>query len=103
MISEPMRAIKDADLVVTDTYFSMHDDKVHKEKRLKKLKSYQVNNELMEGAKKEAVFLHCLPAHRNVEVTSEVIDGPQSAVFIAAENRLHIQKTIMKWCVQTSM
>ena len=63
-------------------------------------RGYQVNSELMSKASKRAIFLHCLPAHRNFEVTDEVIDGPQSAVFQGAENRMHIQKTIMKWCIK---
>ena len=100
VISDPNEAVKNADLVVTDTYTSMHNDKLNANGRVEILSSYQVNSELMNKASNEAIFLHCLPAHRNVEVTSQVIDGPQSAVFQAAENRLHVQKSIMKWCIE---
>ena len=103
VISDPNEAVKNADLVVTDTYTSMHDDKLNAKERVEILSSYQVNSELMNRASKEAIFLHCLPAHRNVEVTSQVIDGPQAAVFQAAENRLHVQKSIMKWCIEGSL
>jgi ornithine carbamoyltransferase len=99
LITDPCEAIENADLVVTDTYTSMHDDKLSSKARIETLSRYQVTSELMSMAKNEAVFLHCLPAYRNVEVTSEVIDGPQSAVFEAAENRMHVQKAIMKWCI----
>ena len=102
LISDPFEAIKNADLVVTDTHTSMHDQKLNLNERFEIFRGYQVNSELMSKASKAAIFLHCLPAHRNFEVTDEVIDGPQSAVFQAAENRMHIQKTIMKWCVKGS-
>lgn len=98
VVSDPRAAIKNANLVVTDTFTSMHDDKQNTKLRSAIFQNYQVNNDLMQRADPDAVFLHCLPAHRNVEVTSQVIDGPQSAVFEAAENRLHVQKSIMKWC-----
>ena len=100
VVSDPSEAIKNADLVVTDTFTSMHDEKLDAKNRIEIFKSYQVTSELMSIAKSDAIFLHCLPAHRNLEVTSEVIDGPQSAVFRAAENRLHVQKAIMKWCIE---
>ena len=99
VLSNPNSAAKNADLVVTDTHISMHDDKSTMNSRYKILQGSQVNQALMEKAKANAIFLHCLPAHRNFEVTSDVIDGSQSAVFEAAENRLHIQKAIMKWCI----
>ena len=95
----PLEAAKNADLVVTDTYISMHDDKSSAQNRVEVFKGYQVNADLMAKAKDSALFLHCLPAHRDIEVTSEVLDGPQSMVFDAAENRLHIQKSIMRWCL----
>ena len=95
----PLEAAKNADLVVTDTYISMHDDKSSAQNRVEVFKGYQVNADLMAKAKDNALFLHCLPAHRDIEVTSEVLDGPQSMVFDAAENRLHIQKSIMRWCL----
>jgi ornithine carbamoyltransferase len=99
LVSDPNEAVVEADLVVTDTYNSMHDDKSGENSRLRIFRKYQVNSTIMSIANPAAIFLHCLPAHRNFEVTSKVIDGPQSAVFEAAENRLHVQKTIMKWCL----
>jgi ornithine carbamoyltransferase len=67
------------------------------------LRPYQVNTELMRRAKRDAIFMHCLPAHRGHEVTAEVIDGPQSLVFEEAENRLHAQKGILAWCLQARL
>ncbi len=90
---DPKKAIKDADVVVTDTWISMGD--TNQEKRLKIFKSYQVNTALMKYAKKDAIFMHCLPAYRGKEVSSKVIDGSQSVVFQEAENRLHVQKALM--------
>ena len=87
----------DADCVVTDTWVSMGDK--DGEKRHNLLKPYQVNARLMAQAKPDAIFMHCLPAHRGDEVTEEVIDGPQSVVFDEAENRLHAQKGILAWCL----
>ncbi|MCP5412202.1 MAG: ornithine carbamoyltransferase [Alphaproteobacteria bacterium] len=88
-------AVEGADCVVTDTWVSMGDDNATKRQNL--LKPYQVNAGLMKLAKKDAIFMHCLPAHRGDEVTDEVIDGPQSVVFDEAENRLHAQKAILAW------
>jgi ornithine carbamoyltransferase len=102
LISDPIKAIENADLVVTDTYTSMHHHKLNSNERFEMFRGYQVNSELMSKASNRAIFLHCLPAHRNFEVTDEVIDGPQSAVFQGAENRMHIQKIIMKWCIMGS-
>ena len=96
---DPRRAIADADLVVTDTWISMHDPRSARERRHNQLRNYQVNAELMLGASPDALFMHCLPAHRGEEVTSEVMDGPQSVVFDEAENRLHVQKAIVRWCL----
>lgn len=90
---DPKEAVSGADVVVTDTWISMGD--TDKESRLKIFKKYQVNELLMNYAKKDAIFLHCLPAYRGNEVTAEVIDGPQSVVFQEAENRLHVQKALM--------
>ena len=90
-------AVEGADCVVTDTWVSMGDDNATKRQHL--LKPYQVNAELMKRAKKDAIFMHCLPAHRGEEVTDEVIDGPQSVVFDEAENRLHAQKAILAWAL----
>jgi len=93
----PDAAVKDADCVVTDTWVSMGDrDGKHRHNVLKR---YQVNARLMAKAKPDAIFMHCLPAHRGQEVTDEVIDGPQSVVFDEAENRLHAQKGLLAWCL----
>ena len=85
-----------ADCVVTDAWVSMGQDEGE---RPALLKPYQVNRALMVKAKPDALFLHCLPAHRGEEVTAEVIDGPQSVVFDEAENRVHAQKAILAWCL----
>ncbi|HEU4662383.1 MAG TPA: ornithine carbamoyltransferase [Pseudolabrys sp.] len=94
---DPEQAVKDADCVVTDTWVSMGDRDGKKRHNL--LKRYQVNAGLMGKAKPDALFMHCLPAHRGEEVTDEVIDGTQSVVFDEAENRLHAQKGILAWCL----
>jgi ornithine carbamoyltransferase len=96
--NDPRAAVAGADCVITDTWVSLGDEKEAKH-RLEILKPYQVNESLMALADKEAIFMHCLPAHRNEEVTDAVIDGPQSAVWDEAENRLHIQKAILEWCL----
>ena len=96
---DPDTAVKDADLVVTDTWVSMHDPQSARERRHNQLRSYQVNADLMSRAKPEALFMHCLPAHRDDEATSEVMDGPQSVIFDEAENRLHAQKAIIRHCL----
>lgn len=87
-------AVKGADVVYTDVWVSMGDEATMA-KRKETLKPYQVNSALMKHAKKDAIFMHCLPAHRGEEVTAEVIDGKQSVVFDQAENRLHAQKALM--------
>lgn len=93
LTTDPFVATKNADVVVTDTYSSIHN---LDPKRIKKfLPKYQVNSKLMSSAKKDAIFLHCLPAKREQEVTSSVIDGPQSVVWDEAENRLHTQKALL--------
>lgn len=94
---DPREAVAGADCVVTDCWLSMGDEE--KTSRYKLLKPYQVNAALMSGAADDALFMHCLPAHRGEEVTDEVIDGPQSVVFDEAENRLHAQKGILAWCL----
>ena len=99
LISDPVKAVAGADLVVTDTWVSMHDSPAIKELRRKQLEPYQVNAELMALAKTAALFMHCLPAHRGEEATDEVMDGPNSVIFQEAENRLHVQKAIMRWCL----
>ncbi|WP_420859804.1 ornithine carbamoyltransferase [Marivivens marinus] len=96
---DPMKAVDGADLVVTDTWVSMHDPQSARERRHNQLRGYQVNAALMDRAKPDALFMHCLPAHRDDEATSEVMDGPHSVIFDEAENRLHAQKAIMRWCL----
>lgn len=95
----PEKAVEGADLVVTDTWVSMHDPQSARERRHNQLRGYQVNEELMSRAKPDALFMHCLPAHRDDEATSAVMDGPHSVIFDEAENRLHAQKAIMRWCL----
>jgi ornithine carbamoyltransferase len=95
--SKPEDMVKGADCVVTDTWVSMGDK--DGEHRHNLLRPYQVNTQLMSLAKPDAIFMHCLPAHRGEEVTDEVIDGPQSVVFDEAENRLHAHKGILAWCM----
>ncbi len=96
---DPVKAVTGADLVVADTWVSMHDSQSSKERRHNMLRGYQVNDALMAHAKSDALFMHCLPAHREEEVTSSVMDGPQSVIFDEAENRLHAQKAVMRWCL----
>jgi ornithine carbamoyltransferase len=95
--TDPEEAVKGADCVVTDTWISMGDRNGARRHNL--LKPYQVNVRLMARAKPDAIFMHCLPAHRGEEVTDEVMDGPHSVVFDEAENRLHAQKGILSWCL----
>ena len=97
-ITDPLKACENTDVVIADTFVSMGDTDA--DKRLKDLMSHQVNDTLMNAAAKNAIFLHCLPAHRGEEVTASVIDGPQSAVFDEAENRLHAQKAVIRWCLE---
>ena len=94
---DPECAVAAADCIVTDTWVSMGDRDGTRRHNL--LKPYQVNAALMAQARADALFMHCLPAHRGEEVTDEVIDGPQSVVFDEAENRLHAQKGILAWCL----
>ena len=94
---DPFEAVEGADAVVSDCWVSMGDEEEGRRHNL--LAPYQVNAKLMGAAAKDAVFMHCLPAHRGEEVTDEVIDGPQSVVFDEAENRLHAQKGILAWCL----
>lgn len=90
-------AVEGADCVVTDTWVSMGQE--HRARGDNVFRPYQVNEELMKKAKPDALFMHCLPAHRGEEVTDEVIDGPHSVVFDEAENRLHAQKAVIAWCL----
>ena len=97
LTTNPLKAIKNADIVVTDTFTSIHN---RDPKRTKKfIPKYQVNSNLMKQAKKNAIFMHCLPAKRGSEVTSSVIDGPQSVVWDEAENRLHTQKALLVFLI----
>ena len=99
IIRDPAEAAKDADLVVTDAWISMHDSQTMRERRHNQLRPYQVNEALMAAAKPDALFMHCLPAHREEEATNAVMDGPHSVIFDEAENRLHVQKAILRWCL----
>jgi ornithine carbamoyltransferase len=95
-VARAEEAVEGADIVVTDTWISM--GQLHAETKLAAMMPYQVDAALMARAKPGAHFLHCLPAHRGEEVTAEVIDGPQSLIWAEAENRLHAQKSILRWC-----
>jgi ornithine carbamoyltransferase len=94
---DPVKAVTGADCVVTDCWVSMNQE--HRARGHNIFQPYQVNDELMAHAKPDALFMHCLPAHRGEEVTDSVIDGPNSVVFDEAENRLHVQKGILAWCL----
>lgn len=96
VVGTAKEAVEGADIVVTDTWISMGQD--HAETKLAAMMPFQVDAALMAQAKPDAKFLHCLPAHRGEEVTAEVIDGPQSLIWPEAENRLHAQKAILRWC-----
>lgn len=96
MAQSPDEAVAGADIVLTDTWTSMHNEDAERRRSL--LASYQIDAARMKRAKANAIFMHCLPAHRGEEVTDDVIDGAQSAVWDEAENRLHIQKAILLWC-----
>ena len=93
---DAVEAVAGADVVVTDTWVSMGQEHAHN--KIAAMMPYQVNDRLMDGAKADAKFLHCLPAHRGEEATDGVLDGPQSVVWDEAENRLHAQKSILLWC-----
>ena len=97
LLREPAEAVAGAHCVVTDAWVSMHDDPGSDRHNL--LAPYRVDQRLMERADDKAVFMHCLPAHREEEVTNQVMDGPNSVVFDEAENRLHAQKGILAWCL----
>ena len=94
----PEEAVKNVDCIMTDKWVSMND-KVDKKKKKKILKKYQVNKKLMKLAKSDAIFMHCLPVSRGDEVTDEIIDGKQSVVWTQALNRVHVQKSIINWCL----
>jgi ornithine carbamoyltransferase len=96
---DPREAADGADAIVTDCWVSMGDEEEAR-RRTQLLEPYQVNGKLMAAAARDAVFMHCLPAHRGEEVTDEVMDGPQSVVFDEAENRLHAQKGVLAWALR---
>jgi len=98
VVVEPAEAARDADVLVTDTWVSMGDEGEEAE-RLRVFGRYQINSDLMSLASPGSIALHCLPAHRGQEITDEVMDGPQSAVFDEAENRLHTSKAVMAWLI----
>ena len=98
--TDPEQAVRGVDCVVTDTWVSMGDRNGARRHNL--LKRYQVNGRLIAQAKPDAIFMHCLPAHRGEEVTDEVMDGPHSVVFDEAENRLHAQKGLLAWCLDVA-
>lgn len=95
--NDPEAAVSGADCVVTDTWVSMNQE--HRARGHNVFVPFQVNKALMDKARPDALFMHCLPAHRGEEVTDEVIDGPRSVVFDEAENRLHAQKAVLRWCL----
>ena len=99
LTKDPIKAASSADCIMTDKWISM-GDKINKNKKKKILKPYQVNKKIMQAANKDSIFMHCLPASRGEEVTNEVIDGNQSAVWLEALNRIHAQKSIIEWCLQ---
>jgi ornithine carbamoyltransferase len=94
VIRDPLKAAKNADILYTDVWVSMGEEEEY-EQRLRDFKPYQINSKLLEQAKHDVMVLHCLPAHRGEEITAEVVDGPNSAVFDQAENRLHAQKALL--------
>jgi ornithine carbamoyltransferase len=96
VVADPREAVAGADVIVTDSWISM--GQAHAETKLKAMMPYRVDAALMALAKPDAAFLHCLPAHRGEEVTAEVIDGPQSLIWAEAANRLHAQKSVLRWC-----
>ncbi|MFN3552576.1 MAG: ornithine carbamoyltransferase [Novosphingobium meiothermophilum] len=95
VVRNPAEAVRGADVIVTDTWISM--GQAHAEAKLAAMAPYQVDEALMAAAKPDAIFLHCLPAHRGDEVTDAVFDGPQSVVWDVAENRIHAQKSVLRW------
>ena len=95
----PLEASNNADCIITDKWISM-GDKINKHKKKNAFKPYQVNKKIMKSAKKDSIFMHCLPANRGEEVTDDVMDGKQSAVWLEALNRIHAQKSIIEWCLK---
>lgn len=99
ILRNPKEAAGRADIIYTDVWISMGQEK-EEEKKKTKFKEYQINNQLLECAKNDVVVLHCLPAHRGEEITDEVMDGPHSAVFDQAENRLHTEKALLEFLIK---
>ena len=99
LTKDPIKAASGVDCVMTDKWISM-GDKINKKKKKKILKPYQVNEKIMKAANKDSIFMHCLPASRGEEVTSAIMDGTQSAVWLEALNRIHAQKSIIEWCLK---
>ena len=97
IMNDPMEACKDSNAILTDTWISMGDENTVNPEKI--FNNFQVNDKLFEVAADDAIFMHCLPAHRGQEVSSEIIDGPRSVVWDEAENRLHIQKAILSWAI----
>ena len=95
ILEDPYQAVKDADIIYTDVWISMGENK-QTQYKISKLQNYKINRELLNAAKKDTLVMHCLPAHRGEEITSDVLDSPQSIVFDQAENRLHVQKAILE-------
>jgi ornithine carbamoyltransferase len=102
LTTDPLEAIKDASVVYTDTWTSMGQEE-EAVKRRRDFQKFQVNRNLLQNARPDAIVMHCLPAHRGEEITDEVLDGPQSVVLEQAENRLHAQKAIMLWLLRPSV
>jgi len=94
--NDPVEAVRDADVVNTDVWTSMGQDEERRQ-RLTAFQGYQINDDLLRKAKPDAIVLHCLPAHRGEEITDEVMDGPNSAIFDQAENRMHLQRALLDW------
>jgi ornithine carbamoyltransferase len=99
LTTDPVEAVKDADVIYTDTWTSMGQEKEAAQRR-RAFRAFQVNSALLKHAAKDAIVMHCLPAHRGEEITDEVIDGPRSVVLDQAENRLHAQKAVMVWLLR---
>jgi ornithine carbamoyltransferase len=99
LTADPVEAVKDADVIYTDTWTSMGQEKEAAQRR-RDFKDFQVNSALLRHAAKDAIVMHCLPAHRGEEISDEVIDGPRSVVLDQAENRLHAQKAVMVWLLR---